>query len=875
MPINITDPYQLRELIDEKKRDLIPEEDDETLELGMYGVMSSIASNMIAMTVKTAATKANEVFPTRAKFKSSIITHSATNGINIMSTPANIDVLLCFNKEEIEYLFSKNERDLDPVIIDSEAKFLIGEYEYHLDYPLLIYKKVLNNKKVVYTAQYDMSITNPTSTISNPYLQAPYIIRNSGFDYIFISCRLSQVFIDNKYNKLTSNVAITNKTYIVKFDHQMAALQVIIKDGDNTYYLTPVCEGNSIDDDLSYYCWYNYLDSNTLRIRFDDASYMPTINAEVTTRIYETLGDTCNFKYNKENIILTTLEDTENYKYNSMAVQIIPQSNSKDGRDSRSVAELKAILPKEALARKSIVKRKDLENYFVSLNTDNIRALPSQKVDNQAIRCHYLYLLMKDKKETIVPMNTLPVYLEDTNFDQIVEIGSDKQYILKQGKILGYNHDDLHAKIISKEDINNYDFVYTIPFKLIVNSRGPSISYYMTAMNENYELEYNYVNAGSPLQFIVANSIWKRAYSDEGNATYSLMFRAIQNADIDFGITQDDIMAIVILYNDEGQPFRYFKSKCNTASTSDGRYYDLEVVFETNDVIDENNNIRINNGYAVGQDTIQYGYLPKNAKADIYLLAKISDPVSHVVSSYGISESGLDNYVRNHLDPSYTCTNIYKVAGGVDFFVNFSEVMNTVVKASSEEKIDGGYKTYFNLNLVPLLGYEYGTDNELLMEFIEKIKMQKIYMDNAIEVLEGGTAIDFKFYNTYGASRLYKLDKEGNTHLDRVNLSITMDVNLKKLSDTYTPGYIEKYIKDTIDNLDKTGDMHLPVLVSDINGNYNASIYYAECTGINEYGNTYMHFYKTKEENVGDIPEFLNINRLPDGSPDITINIIE
>ena len=876
--INITDPYQLRELFEDLKKRLIPEESDESLEVGIYEMLSSACSHMTAITAQVAADKANEVFMNRARLESSIITHSATNGINIMATPAKMDVILCFVQDELEVLFDKNQNDTDPVVIDTAVKFNIGNYEYHLDYPLLIHKKVLATR-TVYTAQYDIgSHPNPVSNITNPYLPAPYLVRNSGFDFLFSACSLSQVYTKNASQTHHSTTAITNKTYIVKFENQLAGFDIEIKEGDETYILTPICEGTTVDDQtVPYYCWYNYIDSKNIRIKFEENSYMPGINAEITTRLYTTLGDECNYHY--KDTLLTTIQDTDKYKYNSMSVQIIPQSDSRFGIDRKSIKELRKVLPKQALSRGNITKIRDIRNYFDSLNTESVKVFSQKKVDNQSIRAHYLYLLMKDKNDSVIPMNTLPVYLKHDDFDEIVELNNEDQYILKQGKLLGYNRGSIYAEIISESDIDKYDFAYTIPFKAVINSGIPSISYYITSMNESYPLEYNYINSDSPLQFIIANVVWEREY---GGNNYSMTMRAKQNVDIDYGITKDKIMAIAVLYNDDGSPTRYFKSTCIKESVEEGRYYDLKIVFETNDIIDSNNNIRIDNGYAVGQDTVQYGYFPANTKMKIFLVCKITNPSNDTpildmgaIKSYGgITESGLYELVGN-LDQYYTCTNVYNPRNGIDFYVNFTEIMSTVVRSTSHTDPDTNeVKHNFTLDLVPLLGYEYGTNTELLLEFIDQLKQEKDYIDT---VLEGGMSIDFKLMNTYGPSNLYYLNKGETVKLDRVNISIAVNVNLRKISDTYTAKYIEKYIKDSIDNLDKTGDYHLPALISEINSNYTNSIYYAEADNINEYGNKYMHFYATAKNDikVGDVPEFICINRLPDGSPDITINIVE
>lgn len=866
--INITDSYELRETFDDIKHRLIPEENEDTLELGMYNIMSSMIANMTSSVVQTAADKANEVFYTRARLASSIIMHSSTYNVNVNAVPAQIDVLLCFIEDEIEDLFKKNESDTEPVIIDSKVSFLIGKYEYHLEYPLLIYKKELLSG-TVYTAQYDTSKYNPIATITNPYLASPYIIKNSGYRYLYIPCTLVQVQLDETYEKINTNVSINNKTFIAKFNNQISGIDIIVKEDNEIKHIKPILEGSSVDQINTLYCWYTFINSDTIRVKFDDSSYIPSINTEITIRLYNTLGEECNFSYNNDMRILRNIEDTPDYRYNSISVEIIPQSDSRFGVNRKSIKELKSLLPLEALSRGSITKKKDLENYFNKLNSDTVKTVPSLKVDNQAIREHYLYFLMKDSNNCIVPTNTLPVNLTTNEFDEVLQLNGKTHLILKQGHVFGYNRGDLYATMIPSSAANSYDFSYTIPFKTVINAAGPSISYYLTTMNELYTLDYRYVNSNSPVQFISSTSKWNRAYSGTDSDKYKLTLRVAQNIDLDYGIGPNEIMAIAVLKNSEGVPTRYLKSETIEYTQNNGRLYDLSITFETNDVIDENNNIRIDNGYAIGQDTIQYGYFENNCNVDLYLLAKITDPVTETVISYGLEESGILDIVGN-LSTDFTCTNIYNIKTGIDFFINFSEVMSTVVKATSSESSINRY----NLDLVPLLGYQYSLNDTLLVEFFKQLKLQEEYINNVLYILEGGTSVDFKFFNTYGQSRLYKLSKDGKVGLDRVNISLSVDVNLKKSSDTYTSQYIKSYIKDQIDNMDKRTDYHIPNLISEINSKYSNSIYYTELGSINDYGNKYTHFYYTDDNRIGNIPEFVCIN-IKDGKPDISINIIE
>ena len=176
------DIYNVREVIDDIKKKYIPEEDEETLELGLYGWLGAVLSMQTVSAIKVSAEEANELFPTRARKTSNVIAHALTNNItDINAVPATISILIGFQESDLDTLF---ESQGDSVVIDNEIPITLGDYEYHLDYPIILSKRILSNNKSVYTARYDMTLINSLSDIENPYLPSPYVVKLNGQSYV-------------------------------------------------------------------------------------------------------------------------------------------------------------------------------------------------------------------------------------------------------------------------------------------------------------------------------------------------------------------------------------------------------------------------------------------------------------------------------------------------------------------------------------------------------------------------------------------------------------------------------------------------------------------------------------------------------------------
>lgn len=882
-----TDIYNMSQVLLDVQKEYFEEETQDTLALGVYGFINAVCSKMMQTSIKVASEMSNEIFPTKARLEKNIITHAITNNItDINAVPANIEILLCLLESDFNELLT--EQNLDQIVIDKNCKFFIGEYEYHLDYDMIVSKNILANNVSVYTARYHMPTRNILSNVEVPYLASPYVVTDNSDTYIFISCHLRQVEQYTLHNKLITNDNIDNKTYEFEFENQLASFDVYVKEAGSTIHLVPIFEGSNTEGVLNY-CWYTYIDSTTIRVKFDSASYMPRINAEIETDIKTTQGEKCNFVFKED--IIATIEDTDRYKYNSMQIAIRTISDSKDGQDKKSISELRRIFPKEALSRGSLINMADLNNYFNILNSRTNRMLFIEKIHNQFERTFYSYILIKDTMNNIVPTNTIDIMVKESEFDLIINPNNSdlKQYSFKQNSHVGYRKNTSGEwigelmKDPTPEELADYEFIYTIPFKATINHSGPLMSYYMTTMDDTYKLIFSYINDNTPLQFICSTVKWTRDIIKDSDK-YILTIDLKQNIDVDMNIlteveTEDgtviesSLKVLAIIYDDADNPYRYMIADLDDYSTDDGYVFTYKFKFNTPDVINEDNCIRIDNTYIPMSEPVeQYGYFQQNIKVDIYVLNKFKDEDGNP-ELYGIDD--LDKYILPSELEGYSITNKYSVLNGLTFFDNYSGIISTVVTPENiydeetEEVVPG-----FKLSGVPVIRYSYAQNSRNIINFINSIKIRKAYIDEALKIIENQFGIDFKFYNTYGPARIYSVTDNRHSKLNKVNISLNFNLSVKKSSDDYTREYILKHIKDYIENLDRSESIHIPNLISDITRTYINSINYIEFRGFNGYTADYQHLYYPNEDTIDTIPEFVCINTLHDGRPDINIKIV-
>lgn len=876
-----TDIYDITNTVNELQRRYIPEENTSTLSVGLYGYLAEFHSLSLQNSIVVASELGNELFPWRAKFDRNIISHSIIQGItDLNATPAVLEVLICIKLEDVENYSINNTFTLD-----KESAYDIDGIEFHLPYDLIIKKNFISNEEVVYSGIYDMSRPNPLCKIINPYITTPFIQEDNFVKLLCIPCTLLQVSHTTHYNKLMSSSIIENKTYEFDFEDQLAHFEVKVTENGKETYLTPIFEGSAFEDNLEDFCYYTYLDADTIRVRFDSISYLPGINAEIETLVKTTIGTEGNFEY--VNRYITDVIKSTRFSYNTLSVLIRLRSDSLGGLDKKSIDELKKLLPKEALSRGSICKTKDLQNYFNMINTANNNMVVSGRVDNQFERSYYTYLVMKDELDNIIPTNTIDITLKRSEF-----LNNDHGiYTLKPGTCIIYGNgrsrvvdpesDEIQELIANEGDKST--FLYTIPYNINISTSPLYASYYLTVFNHDAYLEFTRINEDSPLQFISTFVNWSRNFNEDVN-TYKLIVTFTQNINSNKGVIQIDdsgkvtsnaLKVAMVIYNtdtnSDNLPYRYVYGKLIDFDLISYSYtYEFEL-YTTNE-FDTNRRLRIENTLVPynsntgtgGSNTETYGYFDENVKVEIYTL-------------YKTGEDDTSGYIIGSIDPSlseegYIATNMYTVNGGLYFYKNYTDTITSTVNQSTikeNEESEYGFKIYS----VPVIRYTYMLDTERADYVFNQIDYNKSYVDSAMEYLENNFIIDFKLFNTYGPSHIYSIDKYGNEIIDRTNLSMRFTMALTSTADANVKEYIIKDIKNIIEDIDNIGSIHMPNIITTITNTYRNSLQYFQFLGFNDYNCSIQHLYHNDPDEIMVVPELLVVHTLMSGDPDIIIEL--
>ena len=423
-------------------------------------------------------------------------------------------------------------------------------------------------------------------------------------------------------------------------------------------------------------------------------------------------------------------------------------------------------------------------------------------------------------------------------------------------------------------------FYYTNPYTIVINAGARQYAaYYLCVVDETKYMNYKYINQNSDIQFICNYINWYRKFITDNNK-YKLDITVTQNVQNDMGlyeevqvtdehgntntvVTTQKVKVFAVMYKN-GAAYRYAEGqfinfdKMNFA-------FNFQFVLETKNVIlDTLNNIRIENLGICGQDGFDYGYFADNTVTNIYVLVQDGG----VAGRYD-----LDQYIPGLQD--YSVTNMFEVNEGIDFFVNYSGIMSSKLEIiDADDVMDQQYM----ITSLPVIGYKYALDEDRMDYFVGQLNYKKAYIDNANKKIWNPFAIDFKFFNTYGPSRLFSLDGNQLT-IDRVNIQLNFRLKLSSSYDTNTVDLIKTYIKTSyIENLNEESSLHIPNLITNVTNKFRESLIFFEFLGIDNYGPGVQHLYHSDVDYVDLVPEFINVNMIynEDGTktPDINIEVV-
>jgi hypothetical protein len=491
--------------------------------------------------------------------------------------------------------------------------------------------------------------------------------------------------------------------------------------------------------------------------------------------------------------------------------------------------------------------------------------------------------------DNIIPTNTITAKVTRGVFDAT----NKNSFIIKPGCVYYIDPDTKETYAVpspTAADLELYDkksFLYMNPFLTIINKSPFYVSYYMTILDYTRTLYFQYVNEDSILQFISLQFQLKRDYYTDPD-TYKIYISAAQNIDTDFqmitysaggGVEDCNFKMFIVFYtlDEDGNevPVRYCPGELS--EFDQGTYtYTFEFTFTTNDMISPlGTYMTINSGlYSIGEGIETSYAIAPNMRMRVFYLAKLDAPPAKGRLCGDTEQYSLDDLIPGLED--YTLTNVYGTnEDGVDIFYDYSDIQTSFIELTSSDTGDIQYI----IHKIPVVRYTYLNTEYRIKNLFRMVDKKRRYIQKLLVLLENSFGIDYKFFNTYGPSKLYNIDNKYN--IDRINVSLVFEVKFQIPTEkTYLP-MITNSIKEYIEDMNYISDLHMPNLITYITNIYRDQLVYFKFIKLNEYGSLHQSIYKNPVLDANyfmetqTVPEFINVNTLKTDFPDITYKVIE
>ena len=931
-----TDIYDTVEQIDNLKARFIDDQEETTLALGIFGFLSDTEAKKIQIATEMTGELGNEMFPARARLEKNVLAHAIYCNIEgINANPARLTIIVSLKEDDLIYFRSDenikeySDSSVEKVFVfDKNSPIYIGRYEFHFDYDVVL-KRITNftnsKERYSYIAMYDMGDgnneydktmkKNNISTVTNQYLQQPIITNINNQRWITFIATVRQVHIEEITDTMITRSIIDNKSYTFNFSDQLADFEVYVKNGPNAQEkrLTPYFYGSSIGVAEKDYCWYLYINTNTVRVSFDQNSFIPGLNASIRIVAKTTLGEAGNFTYDTDTNNAVYVDFASNTtRYKKLSCRVECATDSIFGKNRKSSDELRKLLPKMALSRGYITTETDLDNYFNLVSNENHRLKLQKKVDNQLHRIWYAYLLMKDKDKNIIPTNTMMLNINpnDSYISTDDKYKKNIRYVVPCGTTFKLGSKDEKASYIDPSNIpspftdsyfdeKNDSFYYRNPYNIVINTNPMYAAYYLTIQNNDSYFEYEYVNEQTGIGFISVRNHFERNLlinHDQYKLTFTIKQSVLGTdskkiVDKSFGLIKPDpdtgeiyqenimIQPYLVLYQN-GKPYRWIDCEYiedsldeSTMSTS------WQAIMTTDDRFDIDNRIQILNMYEAGYNSRNFAFVENNVEAYLFIAAQFTNEDGTSVV-YIDKDSKYDDIIPGQ--DGYSLVNIYKIHNGITFFDNYTNVMHTRVRKNVSES---GTNESFDIFGVPMIGEHFfdHTDSKhttrnietaeaAVTYYLHELQDKKEYIDYILERLENSMNIDFKYFNTYGPSKTYTIGYNPELWLDHLDLTLNFKVKLRDVNDTQTRDSIIADIKQYVEDVNDLENLHFPNLVHDIKEKYNDAIIYIDFRYFNELASENSdnpnhenhklganHIQLIEPDDPHIVPEFLNV----------------
>ena len=831
----------------------------DALNIGIFGCVTDVESSSSEDISNIVSTYAKEIFPNLAEIPESIYSYAgAYNVTDLFASPASANFVLFLNESDI-LKNGTRKGTMYEYFLDAGTKIMVDKYDFVLDYDIKITYRTYRGE-LVFTATYVKEFENSISSVNNPYIKIKRI-SYKGQNFLGLMIRANRVTLSEHSETLISNDKINLPKVSFRYNDTLCNFEVLYKAPDSEVYTQLEKRFYRAEPSKNPFCFFRFKDTDEIELSFTsrDGYFQPKFNGDILVKIYTCNGEDDNFPIYSGNDIYVQ-PSLEKYPYNQNLVMLaIIQTECTGGTSVPTLDDIRELYLAKLMTVDSYTTENDLQVYFNAVKKrlgNDVKFI--KKRDDVAQRLFSAFSLMKDVNGDIYHTNTLNLI---TQTDELVDFNS--AYILRPGTVFSYSGNsraDCRVRpelTVDNRPVDETEFLYTSPFLIYLQKEQESISYFYNSVNENLLLDYNYSNENSYVQFIGNNlSVYRNAVL--GDMEYKLK--------LGLSVSVDKYNPII---DENGNDLGTLKVKLLLPNISGGdtcmvdfnlvrfndttNLYEFEATIKTNDRININNEMAVQDVYLLDSNTKGEAVIPTNTTFKILTFYKDDNaPITH-------------NYVNIEDLANFTLTNIYTNDPEqlMDLMVSITSCRSHLTYMPKGEN-----DFYLYLSHLPLISTDICANPTRLQYLVDSIKSQHTILQSLMVNVTNSFSIDMKFYNTYGRSNYFTVGENGDI-LDRVNCKIKFKVApIVGADESKLISNIKNLIKSFVEGINDSGynSIYISNCIRELEASL-ADIMYLKFISINEYDSMAQVIDNTgfdpktvsREELQAYIPEFLTI----------------
>ncbi|MCM1218695.1 MAG: hypothetical protein NC548_29760 [Lachnospiraceae bacterium] len=845
--------------------------------IGLFGMITHTTGMVIEDAFNVTARYLNESILSRATLPDFIYAYAASYGItNIFGTPAKMPMFLTIKEADV-LAYSKVVSRHREFRIDADVKIYVDSNDliFSIPYDIVIRTTEFKNE-YAHTAVYDTNHRNDLiSGNTSPYIKM-LKERLNGENWLALRVDVYQYERKRHVEPVVTNNLLNIAFIDIPFSNKLANFELFYEapDGTDLVQLDKLMDTSPAK--TSPFVYYKMLDDNTIRFSFanDDRYFLPVYNSKIHIFIYETQGKFGDFDWKVEQLSASPVPGTEDesiaYNRNMyMDGQILGKSTG--GRDQLTLEEIKALALERQITINSYTTERDLNLHFLNtLAIEGLTAIFVKHRDDPAGREYGCFTRIGDGTD-FFPTNTLDLRLQtnqcDDRFDNL------HQFILKPGARLGYADDKtLNTLVVLNERDPEQEIEYRTMNLMVVGLKSNNVRSYMNSLDNDVELNYDYMNADSPFNFMVGNChIYRNALRGESKYRITINVARVDGiirsdtGEVENQITMDPTkLHILLMFN---TTIGHYINMEQLSYNEELSMFEFVGYAETNDMITEP---RTGNNKEDCKISITNLRVRKTSEVDSRTVEIVNpDIVFAVFYDYGDEtlQQG-HQFTEIELVEHMTLCNTYSPVKDSFYFAYPMSLMRCHVIFQDEPASDDGYS--FLIKQVPVVGKYFLDVDENASAVFNAIIYQHRVLQEVIPLITESYTIIMKFYNTYGRSRLFStIDSKGASRLlNHVNCKVRLKVKFFDgvLPEDYVPE-VQKFTKTYLESVNNTIDeglneFHVSVLMQKLHDEYE-QIDYILFESVNGYDSSYQTIIAPEKINESTaptvVPEYLTI----------------